>query len=329
MLAKVRGSHSLILLGVVALIIGLLAYRLILEGLTGLTLVGGLTSFAVFLFWYLWLGLPTSKAQLNSLITQDPRRAWLIPLGSAVLYGFYCLVTGHWEALSYQPVLFFFAPFFVAILFPTTVQQLSWQDLVIILLIWIPIDARWVQPAWPWPEGMGGNAFTITSAVPLLASLMLVLRRLEGVKYLWTLERQDWRPIAVNFTIFLAIAIPIGLATGFIKWSGLQLKPEILFTFIITFLWVAVPEELMFRGVIQNLLQKTWTTRPQLAMWSASIIFGLSHLNNGNQPDWRYAALATIAGYLYGRTFNQCRSFVPAVIVHTLVDTVWIHFFRG
>lgn len=310
-------------------IIAALAIRLVGVGFSGLPIIMGLGTFACYLAWYIWLGIPSSTERLARHFERMPHHVWLIPILSSLVYGVYCLGTGYWTAVSWRVPLYFFAPFLVITIFPSTKQKLCWQDVIIIMLIWFPVDFRWLQSQWPWPPDLGSSAYTITSAVPLIAALMIAYRRLEGVKYDWRLGRQDVRPIIENFMIFFVFAVPFGLATGFIKWSGFQLGPEIAFTFLITFLWIAVPEELLFRGFIQNLLQKTWTQHRQLAMWTASILFGLAHLNNDNQPIWAYVVLASVAGYLYGRTFNQCRSIVPAVIVHTLVDVVWIHFFRG
>ena len=59
------------------------------------------------------------------------------------------------------------------------------------------------------------------------------------------------------------------------------------------FIFIGIPEELLFRGIIQNLLEKA-IGRPALALGVASLIFGAAHLNNGPSPDWRYFLLATL-----------------------------------
>ena len=45
--------------------------------------------------------------------------------------------------------------------------------------------------------------------------------------------------------------------------------------------------------------------------WTASILFGFSHITNGNFPNWRYVALASIAGFLYGWTWRKTGSILP------------------
>ena len=93
------------------------------------------------------------------------------------------------------------------------------------------------------------------------------------------------------------------------------------------FAGTALPEEILFRALIQNLLMQRFgaTTRTLVA---ASVIFGLAHLDNGPQPlpNWRYAILATIAGLAYGKVFQKAGSLVSSALLHMLVD--WTkHFF--
>jgi membrane protease YdiL (CAAX protease family) len=59
----------------------------------------------------------------------------------------------------------------------------------------------------------------------------------------------------------------------------------------------------------------------------ASVIFGLSHLNNGPQalPNWRYAIVASFAGFAYGKVFQKSTSIFASALLHTAVD--WVKHF--
>ena len=83
---------------------------------------------------------------------------------------------------------------------------------------------------------------------------------------------------------------------------------------------------MLFRGIIQNLLEKE-IGRPGLALGVAAVIFGAAHLNNGPHPDWRYFLLATLAGVVYGRAYARTRNLMAPALVHTLVDVAWRGFF--
>ena len=93
-----------------------------------------------------------------------------------------------------------------------------------------------------------------------------------------------------------------------------------------TFLFVAVPEELFFRGILQNLLQTRMTKVRALA--TASFLFGLSHFPKGAVFNWRYVILASIAGVFYGRAWRDQRKVMTASVTHTAVDVVWSLWFR-
>lgn len=76
--------------------------------------------------------------------------------------------------------------------------------------------------------------------------------------------------------------------------------------------------------------------RPTAALLLASVIFGLSHLDNPNPPflpvtlrgrhfavPWLYVVLATIAGIFYGLAYRRTSKITASALVHCLVDTWW------
>ena len=84
------------------------------------------------------------------------------------------------------------------------------------------------------------------------------------------------------------VAAPVGLATGFIAWHPRLALPGTVGTPLLIYAAIAVPEEFLFRGLIQNALDRLLS--PWTALGVASVVFGLAHL-----PDPRYVLLATIA----------------------------------
>jgi membrane protease YdiL (CAAX protease family) len=90
----------------------------------------------------------------------------------------------------------------------------------------------------------------------------------------------------------------------------------------------ALPEEILFRSLIQNWLMQRYgfTTRMLLV---SGFIFGCAHLDNGPQPlpNWRYMILATIAGIAYGKAFQKSSSVFSSVTCHALVDATKHVFF--
>jgi membrane protease YdiL (CAAX protease family) len=100
----------------------------------------------------------------------------------------------------------------------------------------------------------------------------------------------------------------------------------VLASAILTLLIVALPEELFFRAILQNLLE-TRLGRTG-ALLAASVLFGLSHFNHGAAFNWRYVLLASIAGIFYGRAWRAERQIFASIVTHTAVDVVWSLWFR-
>ena len=95
----------------------------------------------------------------------------------------------------------------------------------------------------------------------------------------------------------------------------------------IIFVGTALPEEILFRALIQNLLMQRFGSGAG-TLFVASFIFGCAHLDNGPQPlpNWRYMILATIAGVAYGTVFKKASTVLSSAGLHMLVD--WTkHFF--
>jgi hypothetical protein len=165
--------------------------------------------------------------------------------------------------------------------------------------------------------------------IVLFLYLITLSGRLPDLGYTFSLTRKDWFEAGIHVALFALIAIPVGLITGFIKPSS-ALPPllEIAGRGIAIFFFIALPEEILFRGVIHRYLERVLRWTPGLTLLLSSLIFGAAHLDNPPNIGY-YFLLATIAGIFYGRTYLRTGKVVPAAIVHLLVDWVWSVFFAG
>ena len=128
-------------------------------------------------------------------------------------------------------------------------------------------------------------------------------------------------------SFFAPIAIALGIAIGFIvPHGGMPAASSGLAALLVTFFFVAIPEELFFRGLLQNLLE------PRIgyvgSLFVTAVVFGLSHFNKPLPFNWRYVSLATIAGLFYGRAWHDRRRILSSATTHTLVDVIWSLWFR-
>jgi membrane protease YdiL (CAAX protease family) len=143
------------------------------------------------------------------------------------------------------------------------------------------------------------------------------------MKYNLPRTSRDFRLPLVAFAVVAPILAVLGVALGFIPWPHwpVQSASRMATAAGIIFFGTALPEEILFRSLIQNLLmQRFGSNDATLAL--ASLIFGCAHLNNGPQawPNWRYAVLATVAGWAYGRVFQKASTVLSSATLHMAVD---------
>jgi membrane protease YdiL (CAAX protease family) len=200
----------------------------------------------------------------------------------------------------------------------------NWRDFVVLGLLGLAVDLRWFERAWP-PH------LAIFSKMLLLDAGIygfLFVRELSGVGFTFLIRRRDVKTGLREFALYTPIALIIGLSLRFLHVHAVIPRiPTILFAYFFTFLFIAIPEELFFRGWTQNLLERRIGRRPALLL--TSIIFGLSHFNKrAAHFNWKYVLLAAIAGFFYGRAWRQDRRVSASAITHAAVDTVWSQWLR-
>ena len=122
---------------------------------------------------------------------------------------------------------------------------------------------------------------------------------------------------------YAPIAVVLGLWLGFLHFHALMPSGgRVVLAWLFTFFFIAVPEELFFRGWMQNLLERR--VGPTRALLITSTLFGLSHFNKrATLFNWRYVLLAALAGIFYGLAWRQQRRVGASAITHASVDTIW------
>ncbi len=248
----------------------------------------------------------------------------LIPLGADVVLG------ARPDATGIALRLGAFALPALLILLTTREQKsrLNFYFAAAVLFMWYTIEFGAV-PDVSLPIGAGLIGFLKLALIVLFLYVVALSNRLSDVGFTFSLNRHDWREALINFAIFAVIAIPFGLITGFIKPSTvLPSLLEIVGRGLAIFLFIALPEEILFRGVIHRYLERVLRWSQLAVLILSSVIFGASHLNNPPNVGY-YFILATIAGIFYGRTFLRTGKIVPAAIVHLLVDWTWSVLFAG
>jgi membrane protease YdiL (CAAX protease family) len=211
----------------------------------------------------------------------------------------------------------------------------AWQDFVTLAGIWLAVKPLpnpwgWSLSHWLWsyPGGRLAYVFTVVLCVNVALASFVLLRRVNGIGYSIAWGRHWSFFILASLLVFSCIAIPLGTGMHFIQFSPQwgQWKSLPLVSLGILF-FTAWPEEFLFRGLLQNMLSRA--SNSELAgWWTASILFGLSHITNMGFPNWKYVILASIAGFFYGWTWRKTGSIFASALVHVGVDTLWHFLFR-
>ena len=246
-----------------------------------------------------------------------------MPLGAFIIYAL--AVSRDWR-MGIVGIAYVLAPTLL-LAARSSSDSSSLLDYAAVLLIWLPVEFRWMYRLFPYPPPLT-HILTILLAVNAGLAAFLFTRRFPGIGYAVEWRRGFAAAISVNLLLFTVIAIPLGEAIGFIHWDPSLSRLRSLPLFVVgIFVFTAWPEEFLFRGLLQNLLARTFQNE-WAGLAIAAVIFGFSHIFHAPYPNWKYVLLATIAGIFYGRAWIKTGSLLPGAIVHGCVDVLWHLLFR-
>ena len=196
----------------------------------------------------------------------------------------------------------------------------GWRDWLVLAILGVSVDLRFFDQAFPLP-GLNGMVKLLFVDAGLYG--YLVVRPIGGIGFDFRLRRDDWAIGLREFIFYAPIAIGLGFALQFLHFHATVPTPAAFGAgWLFTLFFVAMPEELFFRGLLLNLLARRIGTGKALAV--TSLLFGLAHFNKrAVWFNWRYVILAAIAGVFYGRAWLARRRVLTSSITHATVDTVW------
>lgn len=125
--------------------------------------------------------------------------------------------------------------------------------------------------------------------------------------------------------IAAAVVMAATVAVGYARWDPKLPEWWPLWLWSMVF-FTALPEEAVFRHVIQGGVQQ-WLGETPRARWIATAVagglFGLAHLGGG----WAYVGLATLAGLGYGWIYAASGSVAASIVAHTGLNLLHLLFF--
>src|SRR6266849_3001977 len=218
----------------------------------------------LFLSLVLALLCPALQSRLRTALARRPALLFLAP---AILSSLFCGIAAALGALS--------APLAVLILVytlaPSTCAFLvrrmappAWADFAVILLLWLPLElsvGRWWTPKPVQGQlHMAGYGVAVTLALVLFLSF----RRLDGMKYNAPRSVRDFVNPLIGFAAVAPVLIVLGRALGLLDPFHLPARlstPGLAILglgaqFLGILAATALPEEILFRALIQNCLMR-------------------------------------------------------------------------
>jgi len=287
-----------------------------------ITAAGIFIAMLLLLVLYLAPGFPAPREFFTRRI-QGPRGVSILIAAFLVPYAIYSAATGDFHSWGLiRLAAFAVVSFATFTFFPVRApDRLNWQDVVVLLSLFVPVVFGRIGGSWNVPVNL--DFMTRVYLVAVGAWSFVMIRGTKGAGYEFRFSWAVLYDALVSLVFFTAIGLPIGFALRFLgwhpRWRGIN---GFAVDYITIFMFIAIAEELFFRGLLQNLLEASFRSR----CWAqalASALFGITHIRHAPAPNWRYLMIATIAGWFYGWAYRKRRSLTASATTHAFVDTIW------
>ncbi len=283
---------------------------------------------ATFLFIVLALFSAPVQTFLRRWFQKRRTRILLVP---AALTAAFALALGNAAGPGFIAVIaaYVFGPTLVVMSGGRGERGARAADFVAILLLWLPLEFYAGKNLLPREAWGVANIMAHGVAVTLGLFLFLIFRGLKDIKYNLPQRWLDLAYPAAGFVIAAPVLAAVAWGTGFMGPFRMpeQFAPAAFAAlFVKTLLGVGLPEELLFRGLIQNWLTQRFG-QANAVVFAAAAIFGVAHLNNAPAPNWGYMVLATVAGFIYGKVFQRSQTILASASLHAAVNAVRHVFF--
>jgi membrane protease YdiL (CAAX protease family) len=233
-----------------------------------------------------------------------------------------------WTALIRILIVSAFSPLIYRFCPVSDPPRFCWQDFLVAVCLTAVLLSHQLAGIWNSPVNLDfmGRLFLIG----ISSWSWVFIRRVPELGYEFSISSKTIRAAALNFALFAVIAIPSSLALRFTQWNPLHISfLTFCLNYLEIFLFIALLEELFFRGFLQTLISHSLGS-VRGGHLLVSCLFGLFHVLHPPFPNWRYVLLATVAGWFYGSAFLKGRNLMASSLTHAMVDTAWRTFFsRG
>lgn len=151
----------------------------------------------------------------------------------------------------------------------------------------------------------------------------------------WSFRKVSWKMLLAAILIFSSfVYMAWGIKLEFFHWAPTKLLSEYQFALplvaIFFFFAKAVPEELVFRAVLQNTLAVKWSA--PVAVGLSSLVYGLAAIGRPvwDFPNWHAVATASVIGLICGYVYHRSKSLLTSVLLNFAASfSLWLIFKEG
>jgi membrane protease YdiL (CAAX protease family) len=209
-------------------------------------------------------------------------------------------------------------------------QRLNFLFICAVLSLWFSIEFS-AFPEYILPNSEDLNYFSL-AVLPAFLYVLALSGRFGQLGLSFKPSARGLGLVLLHFLGLGVIMVSIGLTSGLLSfnWSAPEPLPALSKAFTL-YLFISLPEELLFRGALLTNLKETLAWPDWSVVGLSSLIFGLSHLNNPPENGatvWWVVLLATISGVAYARVFLLSKNVAAPAALHAAVNWVWDVAFR-
>lgn len=204
-------------------------------------------------------------------------------------------------------------------------QRLNFLFVCAALSLWYAAQFR-ALPDLPIAGDVGVTYFQL-AIIPIFLYVLATAGRFDRLGMSFQPTPRGVSVVTANLALLAAIGVPVGMVTGALV-PAFQGPPPLdaAAQALSIFLLIALPQEILFRGVLLTYLQDVLRLNAGIAAIISAVLFGAAHLSGPADLGWPFI-LAVLTGVFCARAFLATRNVVAAGVVHTFARWVkWLLF---
>jgi membrane protease YdiL (CAAX protease family) len=297
------------------------------RGIPWATALAVLPAFLLEVTLYFTMGVERLRLRLEKLPPAGVATALVVAAVAPYALASLALRNFSWHSLGVIAALAVVAAFWYVV-FPhqTAVDVLF---LIFVAAVWLAraIPPLYATPLAALPLGFLGQLMWFRTGIFAILSV----RRMKNIGFGFWPAALEWKIGALYFAGLAPVAAAAGWLLHFarphLRYASWERTTLIGLATFFGILWVvALGEEFFFRGLLQQWIAG-WLRSDWSGLILAALLFGSVHLWYRGFPNWRFAALAAVAGVFYGMAYRQARSIRASMVTHALTVTAWRLFF--